>query len=121
MFRTQPVLACLSVDIGEPGDVVTFESGGIPIVVVRGIDGAAHAYVNACRHRGTNFAQGRGHVARTFNCPFHGWVYDIDDGHLVAQPRSCEGFDGIDPSTLGLRSLTVAERHGLVVVRPVGR
>jgi phenylpropionate dioxygenase-like ring-hydroxylating dioxygenase large terminal subunit len=120
IFRDHPVVACMSVDVREPGDVVTLESGGIPIVVVRGIDGAVHAYVNACRHRGTAIAQGRDHVARTFSCPFHGWVYDIDDGHLVAQPRSCDGFDGLDPTTLGLRPLPVAEQHGLVVARPAG-
>jgi phenylpropionate dioxygenase-like ring-hydroxylating dioxygenase large terminal subunit len=120
IFSVQPVLACMSVDVREPGDVVTLEPGRIPVVVVRGIDGEVHAYVNACRHRGTAFVHERGHVTRTFNCPFHGWVYDIDDGHLVAQPRSCEGFDGLDPASLGLRPLPVAERHGLVVVRPTG-
>ena len=119
IFR-QPVLACLGVDVPEPGDVVTLEPGGIPVVVVRGLDGKAHAYVNACRHRGTAVAHGRGHVTRTFSCPFHGWVYDIDDGRLVAQPRSCDGFDGLDPDALGLRPLPVDERHGLVIVRPAG-
>ena len=120
VFRSQPVVACMSVDVREPGDVITLESGGIPVVVARGTDGDVHAYVNACRHRGTAVARDRGHVARSFSCPFHGWVYDIDDGHLVAQPRSCDGFDGLDPATLGLRPLVVAERHGLVVVRPSG-
>src|SRR3954462_12327217 len=95
IFRELPVFACMSVDLPQAGDVMTLESGGIPVLVVRGTDGEVHAYVNACRHRATPLANQRGHVARTFNCPFHGWVYDIDDGHLVARPRSCEGFDGL--------------------------
>ena len=34
------------------GDRVAFESGGIPVVVVRARDGAVRAYANVCRHRG---------------------------------------------------------------------
>ena len=120
IFRHQPVFACFSVDVADPGDFITLESGGVPVVVVRGIDGEVHAYINACRHRATAVARGHDHVTRSFSCPFHGWVYDIDDGHLVAQPRSCEGFDALDPNALGLRPLPVGERHGLVVVRPAG-
>jgi phenylpropionate dioxygenase-like ring-hydroxylating dioxygenase large terminal subunit len=119
LFRDQPVLAGLSVDLAGPGDVLTFESGGIPIVVARGSDGAVRAYVNVCRHRGATVVRGPGHVARSFSCPFHGWVYDLDDGHLVGQPRSCDGFEGLAVSDgCGHPPLPVAERHGILVVRP---
>jgi len=47
-------------------------------------------------------------------------VYDIDDGRLTAQPRSCDGFAAVDSQSLGLRPLPVAEAHGLVVVSPAG-
>jgi phenylpropionate dioxygenase-like ring-hydroxylating dioxygenase large terminal subunit len=47
-------------------------------------------------------------------------VYDIDDGHLVGQPRSCDGFGALDSTGLGLQQLGVAERDGIVVVRPSG-
>jgi phenylpropionate dioxygenase-like ring-hydroxylating dioxygenase large terminal subunit len=120
VFRGRPVFACLSADIPTPGDVITFDSGGVPVVVVRAEDGQVRAYVNACRHRGAAVARGRGHVARSFTCGFHGWVYDTADGHLVGQPRSCAGFDSLDPSCLGLRPLAAAEGRGLVVVRPGG-
>ncbi|HEV8297088.1 MAG TPA: Rieske 2Fe-2S domain-containing protein, partial [Acidimicrobiales bacterium] len=118
LFRDQPVFGCLSVDVAEPGDSITFESGGLPVVVVRAPDGAVRAYVNACRHRGAPVARGHGHVSRTFSCPFHGWVYDIADGHLVGQPKSCGGFDALDATALGLRPLPVAEHNGIVAVQP---
>jgi nitrite reductase/ring-hydroxylating ferredoxin subunit len=118
LFREQPVFAGLSVDIPEPGDVLALESGGIPVVVARGGDGAVRAYVNVCRHRGATVVRERGHVARTLSCPFHGWVYDLDDGHLVARPRSCGGFDEDGPC--GLPTVPVAERHGMLFVRPAG-
>jgi phenylpropionate dioxygenase-like ring-hydroxylating dioxygenase large terminal subunit len=119
VFR-DPVLACLSGDIAEPGDHISFESGGVPIVVVRAADRHPRAYVNICRHRASPLVGDPGHVARSFSCPFHGWVYDIDDGRLSGQPRSCDGFDALDGESLGLRPLPVAERHGLVVVNPSG-
>jgi phenylpropionate dioxygenase-like ring-hydroxylating dioxygenase large terminal subunit len=119
IFR-DPVFACLSGDIPEPGDHLSFVSGGVPIVVARGADLRPRAYVNACRHRASPLVQDPGHVARSFSCPFHGWVYDIDDGRLTAQPRSCDGFAGLDNRSLGLRSLPVTEAYGLVVVSPAG-
>jgi phenylpropionate dioxygenase-like ring-hydroxylating dioxygenase large terminal subunit len=119
VFR-DPVLACLSGDVAEPGDHLSFQSGGIPIVIVRGSDRRVRAYVNVCRHRASPLVGDPGHVARSFSCPFHGWVYEIDDGRLTGQPRSCDGFAGVDGSSLGLRPLPVAESHGLVVVSPRG-
>jgi phenylpropionate dioxygenase-like ring-hydroxylating dioxygenase large terminal subunit len=47
-------------------------------------------------------------------------VYDVDDGRLVGQPRSCDGFAEIGRECLGLHRLGVGEAHGLVVVRPDG-
>ena len=35
------------------------------------------AYYNACRHRGTRLACGRGRVG-SFICPFHGWRWNLD-------------------------------------------
>ncbi len=120
LFRDLPVLACLSVDIPEPGDSITIESGGVPIVVVRADDGGVRAHLNVCRHRGTRVTSGRTSGSTSFSCPFHGWVYDATDGRLLAQPRSCKGFEGVDSSMLGLRSLAAAEAHGLIIVRPGG-
>jgi phenylpropionate dioxygenase-like ring-hydroxylating dioxygenase large terminal subunit len=117
-FAAQPGIACLAGDLGEAGDYLTTRIGGIPVVVVRGADGRARAFENICRHRASPVASGRGHRSRSFTCIFHGWVYDATDGHLVAQPRSCDGFDGLDRSTLGLRPLATAEHHGMVLVDP---
>jgi phenylpropionate dioxygenase-like ring-hydroxylating dioxygenase large terminal subunit len=118
VFRSGPVFACMSVDIAETGDSFTFESGGVPIVVVRAADGAPRAYVNVCRHRAARLVRDDARGARSFACPFHGWVYDIDDGRLLGQPRSCDGFSGVDPACLGLRRLAASEAHGIVVVHP---
>ncbi len=128
LFRDQPVFATLAADLPEPGDVVTLESGGVPVVVTRTSAGELRAYVNVCRHRGATVVRASGPGPRRVSCPFHGWVYDLDDGRLVGRPRSCDGFDGVDGldgatsggGPCGLPAVPVAERHGLVFVRPGG-
>ena len=124
LFRDRPVYACMSVELATPGDRVSFESGGVPIVVVRASDGAVRAFANVCRHRGAPLVRGSGRgepgqSQHSFVCPFHGWVYDTADGRLLGQPRSCDGFDGVDPCELGLVRLPAGERYGVVAVRPV--
>jgi len=53
-----------------------------------------------------------------FICPYHGWTYD-EDGRLVGQPCA-EGFAGLARDELSLARLPVAERHGMIFVRPGG-
>ncbi len=121
LFRHAPVFACMSVDLASPGDRMSFESGGVPIVVVREAQGDVRAYVNVCRHRAAPLVRGIEITnERSFVCPFHGWVYDTADGRLLGQPRSCDGFDGVSPVELSLLPLAVAEAHGMIIVRPGG-
>lgn len=117
-FLGQPHLAAFSSELPEPGDFTTYTAGGVPIVVVRRPDGSVAAWENVCRHRAAPLVEGRGHAARVFACPFHGWTYDARDGRLLSQPRACEGFASLDGAELGLRSLAVDERFGLVAVDP---
>ena len=118
LFRSGVVVACLTADLREPGDFVTLESGGVPIVVLRGADGVVRAFVNACRHRATQVAHGCGQV-KNFVCPFHNWTY-ARDGRLIAQPRSQGGFASLAKEALGLVPVPVDEAHGVVFVRPGG-
>src|SRR4051794_34260670 len=51
LFRQRPLLAGLTADIPAAGDYLSFDAAGLPLVVVRGDDGVARAFVNSCRHR----------------------------------------------------------------------
>jgi Rieske 2Fe-2S family protein len=87
-------------EIAEPGAYVTREVAGESLVLVRGEDGAARAFYNVCRHRGTRICtEERGHApgAGGLTCPYHGWTYGID-GALLGAPLMGEvaWFDKAD-------------------------
>ncbi len=119
LFRPGPLVVGLSADLPAVGDYFTTEAAGVPILLVRGEDGAARAFLNVCRHRGGRVADGRGRPGRAFTCPYHAWCYDIH-GRLVGQPLAQDAFEELDRDATGLISLPVAEEYGLLLVRPAG-
>lgn len=64
-----------------------------PVLIVRNATGELQAFLNMCRHRGVEIANGQGN-AKLFKCPYHGWTYDTD-GKLTgaAYMKETEGFD----------------------------
>ena len=68
---------------------------GTSVLVTRGGDGMARAFLNYCRHRGARPAEGCGN-ARRFTCPYHAWTYDTE-GQLVGLPGA-RGFEEVDRS-----------------------
>lgn len=112
IFGKLPLVACLSGDIPNAGDVITFDLAGPPIVVTRGKDGQVHAFLNTCTHRGARLVRECGNRAR-LTCPFHGWTFDIT-GKLLGIPGK-EGFPGMEHRDL--QRVPVAEWNGLVFVQ----
>jgi len=78
--------------LANPGDYVSAELAGQPIVVLRDRDGALRAMSNVCLHRMSTLLQGRGTV-RAIVCPYHAWTYNLD-GSLRGAPAMTrnEGF-----------------------------
>jgi phenylpropionate dioxygenase-like ring-hydroxylating dioxygenase large terminal subunit len=119
VFRRQPNAVCVSSDVGRPGDHLAVDVGGVPVLVLRGQDGALRAFLNICRHRGSPLVESPGRQARSFRCRFHGWTYDLE-GKLIATPYGDDGFTGLDRDCLGLVPVPVEEAFGLVFVRAEG-
>ncbi len=67
-----------------PGDYLTMDISGEPILVLRDQDGIVRAMSNVCRHRMSTLLEGRG-TTRTIVCPYHAWTYNLD-GTLRAAP-----------------------------------
>jgi choline monooxygenase len=74
----------------------------MPVVVTRDRDGELRAFLNVCRHRGSEIVSGAG-SRETLQCPYHAWTYGLD-GTLRAAPRA-DREDGFDASGLGLVAL----------------
>ena len=109
-FRRSPLIVALSADIPEPGDYTSLEIADRPIVVVRGDDGVARTFLNACRHRGAAVVSECFGHGRRLSCPYHSWTYDTS-GKLVGIPGG-DSFEGFDVE--GLVEYPTAERVGAV-------
>jgi len=68
----------------NPGDFLTYELAGEPIIVLRDSSGELRALSNVCRHRMSTMLEGTGNK-RAIVCPYHGWSYNLD-GTLRAAP-----------------------------------
>jgi len=98
----------------QPGQFVTRELAGEPIVVVCGNDGALRAFYNVCRHHAAAVVTESEGSASIFRCPYHGWSYGLD-GSLKGAPE----FDGVcsfDRAQNGLVPVQVAAWEHFVFV-----
>lgn len=115
LFRNYPLVMAMSCQIPKRGDYITNDLTGTPILVIRGDDGRARAFLNSCAHRGARVAEGHGN-RRSLVCPYHGWAYHLD-GSLRGLPDQ-QNFPGVDKALHGLVPLPAAERDGMVWVVP---
>ena len=76
IFRRVPLPLALTCELREPNSYKAMDALGVPVLITRGPDGRALAFVNACRHRGSIVVPDGCGEARRFTCPYHGWVYD---------------------------------------------
>jgi choline monooxygenase len=99
--------------VAEPGQYMTCHAGLVPVVVVRDEDMNLNAFVNICRHRATEVAQGHG-KRMSLQCPYHAWTYGLN-GCLRQAPRS-EREPGFNMDDYGLLPVGVAEWGPFVFV-----
>jgi choline monooxygenase len=76
--------------VEKPGQFVTAEVAGEPIVVVRGNDGVLRGFYNVCRHHAAAVVTEPCGQTAILHCPYHGWNYGLD-GSLKGMPE----FDGV--------------------------
>jgi phenylpropionate dioxygenase-like ring-hydroxylating dioxygenase large terminal subunit len=112
LFRAMPIPLAHASEL-TPGGMLVRDVDGISIALTRTPDGVAHAFKNACRHRGVRLVR-EDCRAKAFVCPYHGWTYGTD-GKLLHVPHP-GSFPTCDLTTKNLVPVNVEERHGLLWV-----
>jgi len=98
--------------IPNPGDYLVARMDRESAIVVRGPGGNIRAFANVCRHRGSLICLQQSGNVRRFECPYHGWMYDLD-GRLSAARSMPEGFD---KSEYSLAPVALESLGGLLFV-----
>jgi glycine betaine catabolism A len=93
IFSAVWICAVRVTDLPSTGDFQTVEVGGESIVAVRGRDQVLRAFLNVCRHRGSQLCSiPTGKLRGAIQCPYHAWSYAFD-GRLVGAPNIAEMSD----------------------------
>ncbi len=112
--------------IPEVGDYLSVTRANEPLIVVRSNDGVIRIMSAVCRHRAMCITASvdrtdgdmldppelRSGSTRTFRCPYHFWVYDLD-GQLIGAPEMSR-TTGFDMADVQLPSLPVEIWQGFV-------
>lgn len=101
--------------VPAPGDYLTGEIAGNPIIVVRGKDNVLRAFFNVCRHRGGPLAINHQGSCNALQCKYHGWTYFLD-GSLRGVPK-WDRVDLFDKKDFGLIPVRLETWEELLFVR----
>lgn len=92
VFASEWLCAGRASSLAKPGDYLTMDIAGHPVVVLRDRDMTLRALSNVCLHRMSTLVQGAGNV-RALVCPYHAWTYNLDGSMRGAPGMSLnEGF-----------------------------
>jgi nitrite reductase/ring-hydroxylating ferredoxin subunit len=114
VFKRLPLALALGSELPGVNTFKALDVMGVPVLLTRGADGVARAFLNVCRHRGSPLCEPGSGEARRFACPYHAWVYD-PAGDLVGM-FGADTFGDVDRGELALQQLSTAERAGFVWV-----
>ena len=114
-FRRSWQVAARLDQVREPGQYVTTEIAGEPILIVRSSDGELRGFFNVCRHHAAAvMTDPEGHATQ-LRCPYHGWTYSLS-GELKGTP-DFSGVCNFDRADNGLVPVEIATWEKWVFVR----
>ena len=117
LLQRVPIMLESTARLRKPGDFVTHDALGIPLLLCVDKAGDIRAFINVCRHRGARLVEDDSGVSRhVFVCPYHGWAY-AGDGRLSHIPHAYGFAEGHCDKTR-LAPFPVTVRHGFVWTAP---
>jgi phenylpropionate dioxygenase-like ring-hydroxylating dioxygenase large terminal subunit len=97
----------------NPGDYLTMDLAGEPVIILRDREGVLRGMSNVCRHRMSTLLEGRGNV-RSIVCPYHAWTYNLD-GTLRGAPAMARN-EGFCKADVKLPAVRVEDWLGWIMV-----
>ncbi len=101
--------------VRKPGQYITWELAGEPLLVVRGSDQVLRGFFNVCRHHAAAVMTEAEGEARNLRCPYHGWTYTLE-GELGGTPDFA-GVCDFDRAANGLVPVDTAIWENWVFVK----
>lgn len=98
--------------ISQPGEFISLDLYGQPVLVVHGSDGIYRVMSRVCLHRSALLAEGMG-KQKLFTCPYHAWSYDTT-GRLVRAPLM-DGVDGFSNKECRLPQIKSEVWNGFIM------
>jgi len=98
-----------------PGQYVTTDLAGEPLVIVRGNDEKTRAFFNVCRHHAAAVMTEPEGQSPQLRCPYHGWTYSLS-GELKGTP-DFSGVCDFARENNGLVPVELSEWENWVFVR----
>jgi Rieske 2Fe-2S family protein len=108
-------LVAHSSEVSEDGSFIVRGLLGESLLIVRDKGGTLRGFYNVCRHRGSRICDRDGR-STSLVCPYHAWSYSLDGSLRAAQSLP----DGVEKSALALRTVSLAEVGGLILVSLTG-
>jgi choline monooxygenase len=99
----------------NPGQYITLELAGEPLLVVRGADQVLRGFFNVCRHHAAAVMTAAEGETRNLRCPYHGWTYSLE-GALRGTPDFI-GVCDFDRAANGLAPVETAAWENWVFVK----
>jgi choline monooxygenase len=118
VFARSWQMVCRVDQVSKPGQYVTGEIAGEPIVVVRGDDDRLRAFFNVCRHHAAEIMTEPEGTVKQLRCPYHAWTYSLS-GELKGTPDFA-GVCDFDRSANSLVPLDIGVWEQWVFVRVEG-
>jgi len=101
--------------VQKPGQYITWELAGEPLLVVRGNDQVLRGFFNVCRHHAAAVVTAAEGETRNLRCPYHGWTYTLE-GELSGTPDFA-GVCNFDRAANGLAPIETAVWENWVFVK----